>query len=180
MLTVTSDSKSRQRRLNFHAMDAYRDLALLSIVNYIYLRKLILYMRFRKIGIFFIVLATAVMMAHSVIPHHHHYELTDFNSGCQHECPDQRINDQSEESGHDSYCSLNQEILIPGKSVRSGEDLQDERSVPGFFPLMNDAVLTTDPLSISSCASSTYLPENSSQYLFLLSSPRGLRAPPLS
>lgn len=138
-------------------------------------------MRFRKIAVFFIVLATTVMMAHSVIPHHHHYEPADLNSCCQHECPDHRLNNQSDDTSDDSYCSLNQEILIPGKSIRSGEDLQDERSVPGFLPFISDAVLSlTDPLSGSGCASGTYLPENSSQYLFLLSSPRGLRAPPLS
>lgn len=138
-------------------------------------------MRFRKISVLFIVMATTVLMAHSFIPHHHHYELADLNPCCQHECPVHKFNNQSDESGDVSFCSLNQEILIPGKSVRSGEDLQDERSVPCFTPFMNDGVLNlTDPLSISSCASSTYLPENGSQYLFLLSSPRGLRAPPLS
>lgn len=156
-------------------------LDLLSIVIYIYLRRYYLSMRFRKIAVFFIVLATTVLMAHSVIPHHHHYEMTDLYPCCQHEYPNHKFNSQSEGTGNDTYCSLNQEILIPGKIVRSGEDLQDERSVSGFCPVMNDALLNlTDPLSISSCASSTYLPENSSQYLFLLSSPRGLRAPPLS
>jgi len=143
-------------------------------------RQLMSEMRFKRISALFIVLATTVMMAHSIIPHHHHYGMvTDAVSQCRHEIEESSLKGHPAESGEDSCCRLNQEMLVPYKSIRSGEDLQDERSVPGFLPSLTVALLNlTDPRSVSGCAAGISLQGDVSRYLFLLSNPRGLRAPP--
>jgi len=122
------------------------------------------------------------MMAHSIIPHHHDFGLiTDPFSQCRNDCEDCSLTGHPEGTGDDPCCALNADIIVPGKSVRAGEDLQDERPLPGFLPSLTGALLNpADPLPDSCCMAGTRLQEDASQYLFLLSSPRGLRAPPLS
>ena len=154
---------------------------LLWLIVYIY-SQLLSEMRFRRVSAFFIVLATTVMVAHSIIPHHHDYGLiTESLSQCRNGCEDCSLTGHPEGAGDDLCCALNSDILVPGKSDRAGEDLQDERPLPGYLPSLTGALLNpADPLSVSCCLAGTCLQENRSQYLFLLSNPRGLRAPPLS
>ncbi len=120
-------------------------------------------------------------MAHSIIPHHHDFGLrTDPYSPCRHECEDCSLTGHPEGYDDDPCCALNMEVLVPGKSARSGEDLQDTGSIPGFLPSLTGLLPDQAGLPvISSCSPGISQHENASQYLFLLSSPRGLRAPPL-
>ncbi len=139
-------------------------------------------MRFKKISFFFIAFATLVLMAHSIIPHHHHYGLVyKLRAACTDECLSHNYSDHSHNTENGSCCSLNQDILIPDKGLRSGENLQNEMSDPDFNHFSTQAnVHSSDPLTTTCIATLTITHSDPSRYLLLLNRSQGLRAPPLS
>ncbi|MBA4321596.1 MAG: hypothetical protein C0408_02140 [Odoribacter sp.] len=139
-------------------------------------------MRFRRIAVFFLLFANILMLAHSIIPHHHHSGLViSSNAPCCNNSGNHKINDHSHDNGDDTYCALKQEILIPGRSIRSGADQQNENPEEPFFQDINIIILISrDPVYNSCCSSLDHHQYGLSHYLFLLNNSRGLRAPPLS
>ena len=122
------------------------------------------------------------MLAHSIMPHHHHNGLVNnLSTQTRNESNTPNFNNHSHDSGDDTYCALKQEILIPGRSIRSGADQQNENTEEQFFQDINNAILiSTDPIYNSCCSSLNHVHYDLSQYLFLLNNSQGLRAPPLS
>lgn len=139
-------------------------------------------MRFKRIALFFILLANTLVLAHSIIPHHHHNGLVvDIATTKTSHNNDKNFNDHSHNNDDDTDCALRQEILVPGRIIRSGADQQNENTEVQFFQYINNAILiSTDPSHNSCCSSLNHVQYDLSQYLFLLNNSQGLRAPPLS
>lgn len=139
-------------------------------------------MRFKRIAIFFIFCANTLLFAHSVIPHHHHNGLViNTNTICCDEPNSHKFNDHSHDNNDDGNCALKQEILIPGRSLRSSADPQNENHERQFTHDVNNVILvSTDPCTTSCSASANNRHYDFSRYLFLLNNSQGLRAPPLS
>ena len=138
-------------------------------------------MRFKRIALFFILFANTLLLAHSVVPHHHHKGLVvNLNTPLSKDNNNQKINDHSHDNGDDADCVLKQEILIQGRSFRSAIDQQNEASVLNLIQDINNSIpILANPIYYSLCSSSR-IHFDLSQYLFLLNNSQGLRAPPLS
>jgi hypothetical protein len=138
--------------------------------------------RFKKISFFFIAFATSVLMAHSIIPHHHHYGLVyKLRTACSNECISHNYSDHSHDTENESCCSLNQDILVPDKGLRSVEDFQDKVSDLDFNHFSVQTVVhSSDPLTTPCISPLTISYSEASRYLLLLNRSQGLRAPPLS
>ena len=90
-------------------------------------------MRFKRIALFFILLANTLVLAHSVIPHHHHNGLV-INSvtPCCDGDDSHKFDHHSHNTNDDGICALKQEIIIPGRGNRSGADQQNENHEQQF------------------------------------------------
>jgi len=138
-------------------------------------------MRFKRIALFFILFANTLLLAHSVVPHHHHKGLVvSLDTPLSNDYNNQKINAHSHDNGDDADCVLKQEILIPGRSFRSAIDQQNEDSVLNLIQDINNSIpFLANPIYYSTC-SSFRVHYDLAQYLFLLNNSQGLRAPPLS
>jgi len=138
-------------------------------------------MRFKRIALFFIFLANTLVLAHSIIPHHHHKGLvvglsTTNSSHNSHKS----FNDHSHDNDDDADCALREEILVQGRSFRFATNQQNEDTEQILFPAFHNSLpILTTPVYYLPCFSSGdhYV---ISQYLFLLNKSQGLRAPPLT
>ena len=138
-------------------------------------------MRFKRIALFFILLANTLVLAHSILPHHHHKGLVvsvDTTKSSHH--GDKSFNDHSHDSDDDADCALRKEILTPGRSFISARNQQDKDPEQNLFQDIHNSnpILTTPVYCLSSFSS--WIHDDISQYLFLLNNSQGLRAPPLS
>ncbi len=138
-------------------------------------------MRFKRIALFFILLANTILLAHTIIPHHHHNGLVaSVASTKSSHNSDKSFNDHSHDSDDDADCALRKEILIPGRSFRSFINPQDYDPEQKLFQDIHNSIpIITTPLYYLSFFSSR-IHDDVSQYLFLLNNSQGLRAPPLS
>lgn len=138
-------------------------------------------MWFKRIAIFFILFANILVLAHSIIPHHHHKGLvvsvaTVNSSHNSHKS----FNDHSSDNDDDADCALREEILVPGRSFRFATDQQNENSELNFLQGINNAIpVSINPIFYFPCSFSQ-IQYDLAQYLFLLNNSQGLRAPPLS
>ena len=138
-------------------------------------------MRFKRIAIFFILFANILVLAHSIIPHHHHkglvVNIATTNSTHNN---DKNFNDHSHDNDDDADCALRNEILIPGRSFRYATDQNNEDPELNFLQDTNNAItVSINPIFYSFCSFSQ-IHYDLSQYLFLLNNSRGLRGPPVS
>lgn len=139
-------------------------------------------MRFKRIAFSFIVFANTLLLAHSIVPHHHHNGLVkNLNIQNRNENNTLNFDDHAHDDTDDNHCALNREILIPGKSIRTGADQQYENLEEPCFQDNNSAIqISTGPITNLCSSSLNNTHYGLSQYLFLLNNSLGLRAPPLS
>jgi hypothetical protein len=139
-------------------------------------------MRFKRIAFFFIVFANTLVLVHSIIPHHHHKGLVVNLAAIKaSHSYDKNFNDHSHENEDDADCALKQEILIPGRIIRSGGDSQIESSEQHFFnDLSSLTLISPETLYYPVGSSLNQVQYGLSKYLFLLNNSRGLRGPPVS
>ena len=136
-------------------------------------------------AIFFLVLANIILLAHAVIPHHHHKgEVCFIYSHCQNDCDEQ--NHQTTENNHEhdgkndfQCCVLDQFVLIPSSWIKQEcKCLDGDNRHPG-----NDGFQTVlselgSVFIFQTCLFKTKLPLLSSTYTFFTGRSIGLRAPP--
>lgn len=145
----------------------------------LYLRTILLLdMGFKRIALFFVLLANTLVLAHSVIPHHHHKGLvvSIATTKSDHNC-EKSFSDHSHDNNDDTDCSLRNEILIPGRSFRTSADQNGEDSELNFIKDTNSSISFSE---IHSYFSPSWSHSDLSLYLTQLNRSQGLRAPPLS
>lgn len=137
----------------------------------------------RKITAYgFMLLASMVLLAHTVIPHHHHQSVACFEST---HCHDHDQNDQNENTTgnhrHDDDSSSNECILKQVVALTSTQEKLIKVCVRHSDNLINGFAIASD--SGAAIQASVSFPVNlvpdSDSYLFPAATiPLGLRAPP--
>lgn len=138
-------------------------------------------MRFKRIALFFVLFANIILLAHTIIPHHHHNGLVvSVAATVSTHNSDKNFNDHSRDKDDDADCTLRKEIIIPGRSFRSAINQQNNDPEENLFHVFQNSIpILPAPVYYLPCFSSSghyVIP----QYLFLLNNSQGLRAPPLS
>ena len=141
----------------------------------------------RAIAILFISISNFVLLAHVIIPHHHHEtEVCIVNTHCKNisNAHDHELNKDSHEHDGNSesdYCLLKQLVLIP--TQRGTQDLNEsDLLVDTDHSDMSKFGLISSPPDLSGleakrCKLTRFLFEN---YILLTTSGQGLRAPPIA
>ena len=140
----------------------------------------------KKTAIFFILLANIALLAHAVVPHHHHKSLVCVESNhCQSDSDTHNHNTCAHDHEHDGdagteCCVLKQAVVIPANSVKQEFKFlgcDDNHSLFVHFQaiLFSNAILSFVPRIIQNAQISL----KTSSYSFFVSTSSGLRAPPV-
>ena len=131
----------------------------------------------------FLVFANIILLAHAVIPHHHHQQLVCIEkTHCdgekeshEHSLPER--NHQHDGNDNPFSCILKQAIALP---INPGKELSDCISSLSNFSLnyFITSVLTEDRFLINDNQASDLIPFLFAEYTYYISSNLGLRAPP--
>jgi len=135
---------------------------------------------FKTTSVFFILFAYFILMAHDVVPHHHHKGLVTFHNT---KCTGHKHHEGQPEQEHnhkhdDQVCILKQSVIIPSNSARYGYF---------FFDFSEDIYSFNCIVFDSSAANSEFLssivlpfsPLIKFQYPNIVNNCLGLRAPPI-
>jgi len=130
----------------------------------------------------FLIIANIILLAHAVIPHHHHESVVCVE---QKHCQDDAIphnhnvaehNHQHDGNKNSTSCILKQSFVVPtsqGKQLKSCDNCSDNHN-HDFYTLSNIGYCDLQPVSNVV----TYYPVHSSYLLSFVTSTLGLRAPP--
>jgi hypothetical protein len=135
-----------------------------------------------KSAFIFVLLANLVLLAHAVVPHHHHNEdpISISVKCCHHEehNPHENalVNLEDHEDHETTACSLTQILLIPNNQFRTGEKSVDKESTDILFiALFVYNFSSKDNFAADSYSTTEIIPISTR---FIISS-QGLRAPPV-
>lgn len=137
-------------------------------------------------AIFFILLANFIMLAHAVVPHHHHKSQVCIESNhCLSDSYAHNHNTSAHDHEHDGgagteNCALKQAVVISTNSVRQEFKCLDcDDNHPQLIHFQ--AILFSNKFIsfIPKIGSNAQIPFITSSYLHSLQSSLGLRAPPI-
>ncbi len=132
----------------------------------------------------FILLANIILLAHAVIPHHHHDSVICIK---QNHCQDDRIpynhnvtehNHQHDGNKNSTSCILKQSVVVPtsqGRQLKSCDNYSGNHN-PDYYTQSHFGIsdLQADSKVVA------YYPVQAFYLLLFVTSALGLRAPPLS
>lgn len=138
----------------------------------------------KKITAFgFVLLATLSVLAHAVIPHHHHQvvvcveDIQHEEHACHHDDGvHEHGNDHQEGQSHATPCEFKLAVVVPssqGKQLKSCDDCLDSHQHISYLPTVVERVEL--PLQL---AAVTNNPVYASFYTSFVTPTLGLRAPP--
>jgi hypothetical protein len=140
----------------------------------------------KRTAIFLILIANIVLLAHAVVPHHHHKsQVCIVSCHCQADCQDHNNNLPGHNNQHDGNnesdcCVLKQAVAIPSNLVKQdfrGFDSDNNHpDFDGFQCVLFDNELDIFEPIDSSVAKLQFL---SSNYSHFVNTSIGLRAPPI-
>ena len=139
----------------------------------------------RSIAIFLLVLASAVWLAHAILPHHHHNSLVCLvTEHCQHDKDNHAHNPESNPHDHDnnssSHCVLNQSAIVPQPVFKSNNGFPEPPQFDIDLDFIQAIIANTYSASLLSRKThAVYLESVSTTlYLVFIGQSLGLRAPP--
>ncbi len=125
----------------------------------------------------FILLANIVLLAHAVLPHHHHEQQVCIErTHCASDTDAHVHNNDAKDHQHDgntnsTACVLKQAVLIPSAQGRILNNCDNH----DFYILSNFGYVDLQPIS----EDVTYIPEFPSFFISFVTASLGLRAPPI-
>jgi len=137
-----------------------------------------------KTAFIFVLLANIVLLAHAVIPHHHHTEApiaiavdcTNINNEEHSHNERMPICDDEHEKGEIAPCIVTSAMLVPNNQFRLNTSLEQFSSIKFLLFSLSVVNYSTIPDVIHNSEAEI---ENISLYSRLLVSSQGLRAPPI-
>lgn len=138
----------------------------------------------KLLAIFFILLANTILLAHSVLPHHHHegYPCIEFLD-CENQVCNDQDNHHSDDHSHADfceYCVLNNFTFSSYNFVtQEVKNLETVKYFPDFsdlYAVIANQVLQKINLSF---LSQRHISTKQSSFYYFINSSLGLRAPPV-
>lgn len=133
-----------------------------------------------------LVVASAIWLAHAIVPHHHHEtKACLITKHCQHDHDHQSGQPETDPHKHDNNttteCSLHQPAIVPQPVFKSGGGFSEPTESDTYFDLIQVIISCTNSISfLSPKTHAVYLGNKStSLYLASIGHSQGLRAPPV-